>query len=59
MSGFHEERAGQAESLVARGISQDSVDTAEIIGALGTLEALLAAEAQRRPGIELLLARRR
>jgi len=55
--GFHEERASRPEALVARGLSPDAVRTAEIIGALGALEALLTAEQLGRPSLDLLFAR--
>ncbi|MDB5414605.1 MAG: hypothetical protein JWR10_2940 [Rubritepida sp.] len=47
---------GQAEGLVARGLNADRVETAEVIGALGALDALVAAE-DRGDGVAVLLAR--
>ncbi|MDB5378260.1 MAG: hypothetical protein JWR00_2706 [Rubritepida sp.] len=50
-------RPGQAEALVARGLDPDMVETADVIGALGALEDMLAAERRADGGISLLLAR--
>jgi len=54
---FRPARPGQAEALVARGMDPDAVDTADVIGAVDTLEDVLNAEGRRDGGISLLLAR--
>lgn len=48
---------GQPERLMAAGISAESVDTAEAIGALDMLDQLIASERRPEDGLQLVLAR--